>query len=123
MSRRSANSSGCEQSTRSAAEVARRAGRRAWCTCTEQQPGLTDPAPSPDHRKASAIIERADRLELLLSVPEHYKPDNNCQVHYFQGRAAIDLAGDRAVAQTKMTISQRGNVHGVLEQGGDVGER
>jgi hypothetical protein len=28
--------------------------------------------------------------------------------------ASIDLAGNRAVAQTKMTISQRGNVQGVL---------
>ena len=32
---------------------------------------------------------------------------------HFLGGTAIDLAGDRAVAQTKMTISQRGNVHGV----------
>jgi hypothetical protein len=27
---------------------------------------------------------------------------------------SIDLSGDRAVAQTKMTISQRSDVHGVL---------
>src|SRR5437868_14469997 len=33
---------------------------------------------------------------------------------HFLGGTSIDLAGDRAVAQTKMTISQRGNVHGVL---------
>jgi len=33
---------------------------------------------------------------------------------HFLGGTAIDLAGDRAVAQTKMTISQRGEVHGVL---------
>src|ERR1044071_1387917 len=36
---------------------------------------------------------------------------------HFLGGMSIDLAGDRAVAQTKMTISQRGGVHGVL---GDV---
>jgi hypothetical protein len=33
---------------------------------------------------------------------------------HFLGGTSIDLAGNRAVAQTKMTISQRGSVHGVL---------
>ena len=33
---------------------------------------------------------------------------------HFLGGMSIDLAGMRAVAQTKMTISQRGEVHGVL---------
>ena len=33
---------------------------------------------------------------------------------HFLGGGLIDLAGDRAVAQTKMTISQRGEVEGVL---------
>jgi hypothetical protein len=32
---------------------------------------------------------------------------------HFLGGTSIDLAGDRAIAQTKMTISQRGEVHGV----------
>lgn len=32
---------------------------------------------------------------------------------HFLGGISIDLAGDRAIAQTKMTISQRGDVHGV----------
>jgi SnoaL-like domain len=32
---------------------------------------------------------------------------------HFLGGTAIDVAGDRAIAQTKMTISQRGDVHGV----------
>ncbi|SAK60097.1 hypothetical protein AWB79_02678 [Caballeronia hypogeia] len=31
---------------------------------------------------------------------------------HFLGGTAIDLAGSRAIAQTKMTISQRGDVHG-----------
>ena len=31
---------------------------------------------------------------------------------HFLGGCSIDLAGDRAIAQTKMTISQRGLVHG-----------
>ncbi len=33
---------------------------------------------------------------------------------HFLGGSAIEVAGDRAVAQTKMTISQRGPVEGVL---------
>jgi hypothetical protein len=33
---------------------------------------------------------------------------------HFLGGSAIELAGDRAIAQTKMTISQRGPVDGVL---------
>ena len=33
---------------------------------------------------------------------------------HFLGGSAIDVAGDRAIAQTKMTISQRGEVDGVL---------
>jgi hypothetical protein len=33
---------------------------------------------------------------------------------HFLGGMSIDLAGSRAIAQTKMTISQRGAVHGVL---------
>ena len=33
---------------------------------------------------------------------------------HFLGGMSIDLAGDRAIAQTKMTISQRGDVHGVV---------
>lgn len=32
---------------------------------------------------------------------------------HFLGGTSIDLAGNRAIAQTKMTISQRGDVHGV----------
>ncbi len=33
---------------------------------------------------------------------------------HFLGGSTIDLAGDRAIVQTKMTISQRGSVDGVL---------
>jgi len=33
---------------------------------------------------------------------------------HFLGGSSIELNGDRAVCQTKMTISQRGEVHGVL---------
>ena len=36
------------------------------------------------------------------------------RILHFLGGTSIDLAGDRAIAQTKMTISQRGEVHGVL---------
>ncbi len=33
---------------------------------------------------------------------------------HFLGGSSVDLAGDRAIVQTKMTISQRGDVDGVL---------
>jgi hypothetical protein len=33
---------------------------------------------------------------------------------HFLGGQSIDLAGSRAISQTKMTISQRGEVHGVV---------
>ena len=33
---------------------------------------------------------------------------------HFPGGTSIDLVGDRAVVQTRMTISQRGDVQGVL---------
>ena len=36
------------------------------------------------------------------------------RILHFLGGTSIDLAGDRAVAQTKMTISQRATVHDVL---------
>jgi hypothetical protein len=36
------------------------------------------------------------------------------RILHFLGGSSIELAGDRAVAQTKMTISQRAEVHGVL---------
>jgi len=36
------------------------------------------------------------------------------RILHFLGGMSIDLAGDRAIAQTKMTISQRGAVEGVL---------
>jgi hypothetical protein len=33
---------------------------------------------------------------------------------HFLGGTSVDVVGDRAIGQTKMTISQRGTVHGVL---------
>ena len=36
------------------------------------------------------------------------------RILHFLGGASIDLAGDRAIAQTKMTISQRALVHDVM---------
>ncbi|QDO98397.1 nuclear transport factor 2 family protein [Ferrovibrio terrae] len=33
---------------------------------------------------------------------------------HFLGGISVDLAGNRAISQTKMTISQRANVHGVI---------
>src|SRR5579862_1839368 len=35
-------------------------------------------------------------------------------IQHFLGGISIDIAGSRAIAQTKMTITQRGAVHGVM---------
>ncbi|HVH28278.1 MAG TPA: nuclear transport factor 2 family protein [Vicinamibacterales bacterium] len=40
--------------------------------------------------------------------------ERGVSILHFLGGASIDLAGDRAIAQTKMTISQRAVVHEVL---------
>jgi SnoaL-like domain len=40
--------------------------------------------------------------------------DRGVRILHFLGGTSVDLAGDRAIAQTKMTISQRAPVHGVL---------
>jgi hypothetical protein len=40
--------------------------------------------------------------------------ERGVSILHFLGGSSIDLAGDRAVAQTKMTISQRAEVDGVL---------
>jgi hypothetical protein len=39
--------------------------------------------------------------------------DRGVRILHFLGGGTIDIAGDRAIAQTKMTISQRADVHGV----------
>ena len=40
--------------------------------------------------------------------------DKDVSILHFLGGSSIDVAGDRAIAQTKMTISQRATVEGVL---------
>jgi len=40
--------------------------------------------------------------------------ERGVSILHFLGGSAIDVAGRRAIAQTKMTISQRGDVDGVL---------
>lgn len=39
--------------------------------------------------------------------------DNGVRILHFLGGSSIDISGDRAIAQTKMTISQRAKVEGV----------
>ncbi|MFX5595161.1 nuclear transport factor 2 family protein, partial [Acinetobacter baumannii] len=39
--------------------------------------------------------------------------DTGVSILHFLGGIGIDIDGDRAIAQTKMTISQRATVHGV----------
>ena len=40
--------------------------------------------------------------------------DRGVRILHFLGGSAVDVAGDRAIAQTKMTINQRAEVEGVL---------
>jgi hypothetical protein len=40
--------------------------------------------------------------------------ERGVSILHFLGGTSIDLAGDRAIAQTKMTISQRAEVHGIV---------
>jgi len=40
--------------------------------------------------------------------------DRGVSILHFLGGSSIDVAGDRAIAQTKMTISQRASVHEVV---------
>jgi SnoaL-like domain len=40
--------------------------------------------------------------------------DNGVRILHFLGGSVIDVVGDRAIAQTKMTISQRAEVEGVV---------
>ena len=39
--------------------------------------------------------------------------ERGVSILHFQGANSVDVAGDRAISQTKMTISQRADVHGV----------
>ncbi|MBV9367785.1 MAG: nuclear transport factor 2 family protein, partial [Solirubrobacterales bacterium] len=39
--------------------------------------------------------------------------ERGVSILHFLGGTSIDLAGERAIAQTKMTISQRAEVHGI----------
>jgi hypothetical protein len=40
--------------------------------------------------------------------------ENGVRILHFLGGTSVDIRGDRAIAQTKMTISQRADVHRVL---------
>lgn len=50
--------------------------------------------------------------EFIRVTQEGWK--KGVSILHFLGGTSIDLAGDRAIVQTKMTISQRGDVEGVL---------
>ena len=52
------------------------------------------------------------RDEFIKVSQEGY--DKGVRILHFLGGMTIDLAGNRAIAQTKMTISQRGPVEGVM---------
>jgi hypothetical protein len=50
--------------------------------------------------------------EFIRVSDEGYK--KGVRILHFLGGCSVDLAGDRAIAQTKMTIAQRGPVEGVI---------
>ncbi|WP_322048095.1 nuclear transport factor 2 family protein [Paraburkholderia sp. J67] len=50
--------------------------------------------------------------EFIRVTQEGWK--KGVSILHFLGGSSIDLTGDRAIVQTKMTISQRGDVQGVL---------
>lgn len=50
--------------------------------------------------------------EFIRVTQEGWK--KGVSILHFLGGSSIDVAGDRAIVQTKMTISQRGDVQGVL---------
>jgi hypothetical protein len=64
-----------------------------------------------DDGRMSATWFQGSASEFIQLSREGWNKGVN--ILHFLGGTSIDLAADRATAQTKMTISQRGSVHGV----------
>ncbi len=60
----------------------------------------------------SATWFQASAAEFVKARREGW--ENGVSIIHFQGAHTSDIAGDRAIAQTKMTISQRAPVHEVI---------
>ena len=60
----------------------------------------------------SATWRQSSAAEFVAGSKANW--DRGIYAQHFLGGTALDLAGDRAIAQTKMTIGQRAPIHGVL---------
>ena len=60
----------------------------------------------------SATWFQASAMEFVKARREGW--EKGVSIIHFQGAHTSDVVGDRAIAQTKMTISQRAPVHGVV---------
>ena len=60
----------------------------------------------------SATWFQASAAEFVKARREGW--EEGVSIIHFQGAHTSDIVGDRAIAQTKMTISQRAPVHGIL---------
>ena len=63
-------------------------------------------------------MQATDPITVIIRLQKFIKVsiegfERGIYILHFLGGSMIKIAGDRAVAQTKMTISQRGDVHGV----------
>ncbi len=65
-----------------------------------------------DDAVMSATWQQASAADFIMASRAAW--DRGVDVEHFLGGMTIDLAGDRAIVQTKMTIGQRSLVHGVL---------
>jgi hypothetical protein len=65
-----------------------------------------------DDGRMNATWKQGTADEFIAASIEGW--NRGVSILHFLGGTSIDLSGDRAVAQTKMTISQRSDVHAVL---------
>ncbi|UPJ48404.1 nuclear transport factor 2 family protein [Bradyrhizobium sp. 200] len=65
-----------------------------------------------DNGRMNATWKQGTADEFIKASIEGW--NRGVSILHFLGGGSIDLSDDRAVAQTKMTISQRADVHGVL---------
>jgi hypothetical protein len=65
----------------------------------------------PDGRMTATWFDGSTVDEFIAASREGF--DKGVRILHFLGGISVDLAGHRAIAQSKMTISQRATVHGV----------
>ena len=65
-----------------------------------------------DDAVMSATWQQASAVDFMAASRAAW--DRGADVQHFLGGTTVDLAGDRAIAQSKMTIGQRATVHATL---------